>query len=74
VSSDLRDSGGAPAPQYPPCGASLSPGSAADTAPDLCMQLLREQIEKRTILSTSARLPPGEELAFDGVAVPLVGV
>jgi hypothetical protein len=38
------------------------------------MQLLREQIRKRTILSTSARLPPGVELAFDGLTVPLTGL
>jgi len=38
------------------------------------MQLLREQIGKRTILSTSARLPLGEELAFDGLTVELTGL
>jgi hypothetical protein len=48
------------------------------------MQLLREQIRKRTILihlgheldhaAISVRLPPGVELAFDGLTVPLTGL
>jgi hypothetical protein len=48
------------------------------------MQLLRKRIRKRTIFihlgheldheATSVRLPPGVELAFDGLTVPLTGL